>query len=86
MTMKQLTLLTISILVPVLAATACGSDDTQKNPSFNAGAGGSSGGSGGSGQTPYDCVLEPTTHLEIINACTDAVRIEKHPDLPAISQ
>jgi hypothetical protein len=35
-------------------------------------------------QPPYDCVLHPKTHLEIINACTDATRIEKHPELPAI--
>lgn len=33
---------------------------------------------------PYDCVLKPKTHLEIINACTSAVRIEKHPVLPQI--
>jgi hypothetical protein len=51
--------------------------------------GGAAGSSvaGEAGQTstptpPYDCVLEPKTHLEIINACTDATRIEKHPDLP----
>jgi hypothetical protein len=35
---------------------------------------------------PYDCVLRPLTHLEIINACTDAARIEKRPDLPALPQ
>ncbi|HVW26329.1 MAG TPA: hypothetical protein VHC69_13260 [Polyangiaceae bacterium] len=52
---------------------------------------GSSGGVPGAGGTPadaeppYDCVLNPRTHAEIINACTDAVRIEKHPMLPAIS-
>jgi hypothetical protein len=37
-------------------------------------------------QPPYDCVLHPTTHLEIINACTDALRIDKHPSLPALPQ
>jgi hypothetical protein len=30
-------------------------------------------------------VLHPTTHLEIINACTDAVRIEKAPELPPLN-
>jgi hypothetical protein len=51
---------------------------------------GSSGGMPGTGGAsedaapPYDCVLHPTTHAEIINACTDAVRIEKHPVLPKI--
>ncbi len=51
---------------------------------------GSSGGMPGAGGAPadaappYDCVLNPRTHAEIINACTDAVRIEKHPMLPAV--
>jgi hypothetical protein len=52
-----------------------------------AGSGGSdeSGGATGTGGTeepPYDCVLHPTTHLEIINACTNAIRVEKAPNLP----
>jgi hypothetical protein len=46
------------------------------------------GGAGAGGapmeQPPYDCVLHPKTHLEIINACTGATRIEKHPNLPPI--
>ena len=33
---------------------------------------------------PSDCVMNPTTHLEIINACTDAVRIAKNPTLPLL--
>lgn len=52
------------------------------------GTGGVPSTAGGGGQPPeeppYDCVLHPKTHLEIINACTDSVRIEKHPDLPPI--
>lgn len=45
------------------------------------------GAAGAGGEVPpYDCVLHPTTHVEIINACTDAVRIEKHPSLPALPQ
>ena len=31
---------------------------------------------------PTDCVQNPTTHAEIINACTDAVKITKNPTLP----
>ncbi|AKV01572.1 hypothetical protein AKJ09_08235 [Labilithrix luteola] len=31
---------------------------------------------------PSDCVQNPQTHDEIINACTDAVRIAKNPKLP----
>jgi|GEM_PF-1179668 len=33
---------------------------------------------------PSDCYLDPKTHLEIINACTDAVRITKNPTLPLL--
>jgi len=31
---------------------------------------------------PSDCFMNPKTHLEIINACTDAVKITKNPTLP----
>jgi hypothetical protein len=30
---------------------------------------------------PSDCFMNPKTHLEIINACTDAVKITKNPTL-----
>lgn len=33
---------------------------------------------------PSDCVLNPKTHEEIINGCTDAVRIAKNPTLPLL--
>lgn len=33
---------------------------------------------------PSDCYLNPTTHLEIINACTDAVKLTKNPTLPLV--
>jgi hypothetical protein len=31
-----------------------------------------------------DCVKNPKTHLEIINACTTAQKIDKHPTLPLL--
>lgn len=31
-----------------------------------------------------DCFTNPTTHFEIINACTDAVKILKDPTLPRL--
>lgn len=34
-----------------------------------------------SGLGDADCFLNPTTHFEIINACTDATRIDKNPVL-----
>ena len=31
-----------------------------------------------------DCFPDPKTHDEIINACTDAARVDKHPTLPLL--
>ncbi|MBX3213122.1 MAG: hypothetical protein KF850_13895 [Labilithrix sp.] len=33
---------------------------------------------------PKDCFDDPKTHFEIINACTNATRIEKNPTLPKL--
>ncbi len=33
---------------------------------------------------PADCYMNPTTHFEIINACTNAVKISKNPTLPLL--
>jgi hypothetical protein len=33
---------------------------------------------------PGDCFMNPTNHFEIINACTDAVKITKNPTLPLL--
>lgn len=33
---------------------------------------------------PSDCFVNPKTHFEIINACTDAVKITKNPALPLL--
>jgi hypothetical protein len=33
---------------------------------------------------PDDCIVNPTTHLEIINACTDASKFDKSPTLPLL--
>lgn len=48
----------------------------------------SSGGSSGSvtdaGDDGGDCVMNPKTHLEIINACTNATKITKNPALPKL--
>ena len=33
---------------------------------------------------PADCFMNPTTHFEIINACTNAVKIAKNPTLAGL--
>ena len=52
----------------------------------SAGAGGAAGSAGaaGAGGAP-DCYMFPKTHVEIINACTDAEKVEKHPVLPLLN-
>lgn len=44
---------------------------------------GGAGGAGGSGGG-MSCVSNPTTHVEIINACTDAEKIDKVVTLPLL--
>jgi hypothetical protein len=39
---------------------------------------------GGADGGPSDCFTNPQTHYEIINACTDAVKIAKSPTLPLL--
>ncbi|HVY48793.1 MAG TPA: hypothetical protein VHB21_23050, partial [Minicystis sp.] len=56
-------------------------------PGPGSGAGSSTGpgaGGGGAGGGAPDCFMHPTTYLEIINACTDAEKIDKHPVLPLL--
>jgi hypothetical protein len=45
---------------------------------------GTDGSTTGTDGGPSDCVQDPHTHLEIINACTDAVKITKNPTLPLL--
>lgn len=87
----------LMVLGPLWASGAVGCDDsppegeptTTAAQSSSSGAGGGSsaattgsGGDGGAGGDG-DCFEGvPTTHDEIINACTDATRIEKAPVLP----
>jgi hypothetical protein len=33
---------------------------------------------------PSDCFTDPVTYLEIINACTDAEKLDKKPTLPLL--
>lgn len=34
------------------------------------------------GPIDADCVMDPVTSVQLMNACTTAQRIEKHPELP----
>ena len=79
-----------------LVYLACDSSDNavkEPNPTIDSGKLGDGapipvpeGGADGSlpDGAPGDCFLNPTTHFEIINACTDAVKIAKNPTLPLL--
>lgn len=91
--MKQLLREELFVLLVLLGfATVSCTENSRENPSFSVEAGGQSGaaggGTGGSAGTstpPADCVENPTTHIEIINACTDAVKVEKTPRLEGLN-
>ena len=57
--------------------------DAAVGPGVDGGGPGTDGGPGVDGG-PSDCVQNPHTHDEIINACTNAVKITKNPTLPLL--
>jgi len=71
-------------LVAMTLGTAC-DETTVKEATPDSGTvvpdGGSSGSLDGGDAGPSDCFENPTTHFEIINACTNAVKITKNPTL-----
>jgi hypothetical protein len=92
--MKNSVLATLSASVLAIGAllvySACSSDDTVNEATADAGSSSSGGTSGTTvnpdGGTlpdgaPADCVQNPQTYLDILNACTDATRIQKNPTL-----
>lgn len=89
-------LLAASSLGAALAVGACGGDSLPSDTQSTATSGvtptttgpgsttsGGMGGAGGSGSAP-DCFTNPKTHLEIINACTTADKVDKTPNLPLL--
>lgn len=57
-----------------------GTNTVDSGPPIQDGGGGTDGGDAG----PSDCVMNPKTHAEIINACTNATKITKNPVLPKL--
>jgi hypothetical protein len=58
--------------------------DTSVPPGNDAGGGNDTGTLPDGAPAPDDCVVNPTTHVEIINACTDASKFDKTPNLPGL--
>jgi hypothetical protein len=66
----------LSIALSLVCAAACGDDgaDQPKDAGIDA------------ASTPdASCFENPTTHEEIINACTTAQKVEKKPNLPLLN-
>jgi len=86
-----ITLLTAAALLVVACDDSSGAvKETPVHPTADGAVGpgvdagpGTDGGTGADGG-PSDCVQNPHTHDEIINACTDAVKITKNPTLPLL--
>jgi hypothetical protein len=87
-----LALLTASAMIVVacddsssaVKETPVATPDGSAAPVIEAGGPGTDGSTTGTDGGPSDCVQDPHTHLEIINACTDAVKITKNPTLPLL--
>lgn len=70
-----------AVVVLVLALGGCG-DDTQEPLDNGAINNGTNNGANNGEPTCFEGT--PTTHAELLNACTDAVGIEKNPSLPLL--
>jgi hypothetical protein len=80
---KHVSLALFALLL--LCAAGCGNDDATlvaDPPSPQPQPGGSSGETPGQ---PPPCVQDPVTHLDIINACTNAVGVRKTPQLTLLN-
>ncbi|MFT3925644.1 MAG: hypothetical protein QM778_24095 [Myxococcales bacterium] len=67
-----------------LVLLACGGDEKDNaGPSLEPDAG-EHVDAGSDAGVPPDCFANPKTHLEIINACSDAERVEANPVLPLL--
>jgi hypothetical protein len=80
------------VMASSLVYLACDSSDNavkEQNPTLDSGKLGDGAvpdaGPSPDGALPDgDCFPNPTTHFEIINGCTDAVKITKNPTLPLL--
>jgi hypothetical protein len=77
----------VSVATGGTSATSGGSTSATGGASGSGGKTSSSGGASSTGGTAPepDCYEHPKTHHEIINACTTAMKIEKHPNLKGLN-
>jgi len=71
-----------------LALVGCGGEDDEVADAARIDAAPSQGDGGtivDSGSSDANCFMNPTTHLQIINACTSAQKIDHRPVLPLLN-
>jgi hypothetical protein len=77
------------ILFGAVVMSACDgetpSDTGASSSSSSSSSASSSSGEGGAGGAGGGCVSDPKTHVEIINACTDAEKVGKVVNLPLLN-
>jgi hypothetical protein len=74
----------VAVAALVLLA-ACEGDGVHETPPAGTDSGSpQEGGAGGDGAPAPDCVADPRSHVEIINACTDSQKFDKSPNLPLL--
>ena len=66
------------LAIAILALAACGDDGPAQDPDARVDAAIDAGGPDAS------CFTDPQTHIELINACTSAEKIDKRPVLPLL--
>jgi hypothetical protein len=67
----------VCVLALAVTISGCGGENG------GGGGAGGGGGGGGGGDTTTGCSMNPMTHEEIINACTDAQSVDIAPFFPA---
>lgn len=82
--MKYACILVLGACSLMFATWGCDDSPPEGEPTTSGPTTGPGGGGGGSGGAGPDCYENPQTHLEIINACTDAERVDKRPTLPLL--
>jgi hypothetical protein len=91
-TIRMKTLAPVIFLGAVCLASACtdelpstsGASSSSSSSGVGGEGGAGAGGSGGSGGGEPACYANPKTHVEIINACTDAEMVDKVVNLPLL--
>jgi len=71
-----------TLMIAILFVVACGKDNPADEIDAGSGSDFDAEPIDAGGPIDADCVTDPVTSAQLMNACTTAQRIEKHPVLP----